>query len=443
MYQIAVRRRHRFERLGTAGLDHLGRQVPREALEGFPALRSVPRHIHMDPRAMAVSLTLDDRAYQLLDGCERDAARPDEQTEILSRHLDQDRFILDHARDIRSNLERVHQPLGERFRGFGLLLDRHIMLRGFHVIPLFLARTTRARRCSTTSHRLAASAASAPTSTRGRSGRALAVTRRCAPITVAPITVLIGLPRRLLRTRPRTSAPAAATALPLAGLLSRDRLHSGTDSRLTAAQPTEEPGSRLFHHLVFDVFVVNSELVERGVQRLRDGAPSRLHPLHRVRLRLLDGTISPSSCSCVAGSAQRRFFRLLFRRRCPPAELPFPGVEPVLPTGRPPLGAGRCLAPFPPPFPAVRSPVAPFPEGGSWNNFRNPPGAFGVSIACSVLSTSITMVAPADSSAARPGMVIFSTISSCWPNRQLLLTRKYSTSPAGNWREKSPNMIGR
>ena len=72
---LAVERRHRLERLGTAGLEHLLGDAPGELLERLAALGAVAGDVDVDAHAVPVGLALDDRPHELLDRVERRALR--------------------------------------------------------------------------------------------------------------------------------------------------------------------------------------------------------------------------------------------------------------------------------------------------------------------------------------------------------------------------------
>ena len=116
----------------------------------------------------------------------------------------------------------------------------------------------------------------------------LAAGRSAGRSATRPRTSRISLGAPRLTVSRSTALPAAAIAA-IARLLARDRLHAGTNPRLAAAQTPEQAAARLGHDLVFDVVFIDAELVERGVERLRDGAARCLDPLHLSLPLLLVG----------------------------------------------------------------------------------------------------------------------------------------------------------
>ena len=131
-------RRHRLERLRTAGLEHLLGERPGELGERLAALRPVAGDVDVDPHAVPVGLALHHRAHELLDRVQRRALRPDEEPEVVAGDLDDDHVVVDHALGLGAEVEGVDQTLGELLGRLGLLLDRHVVLGRVHGAPLLL-----------------------------------------------------------------------------------------------------------------------------------------------------------------------------------------------------------------------------------------------------------------------------------------------------------------
>ena len=85
---------------------------------------------------MTIGLALHHRPDEFLDRIEGRAPRPDQEPEALAGDVHDDALVDDHAPDLRTEVERIHQTLGKRLRRLGLLLDRHFRLNRFHRVPL-------------------------------------------------------------------------------------------------------------------------------------------------------------------------------------------------------------------------------------------------------------------------------------------------------------------
>ena len=242
---------------------------------------------------------------------------------------------------------------------------------------------------------------------------------------MAPRRPRAPLPLPLPRPRRRCRSPG----------FSREIGFTRARIRASLLPSRKKAGSWLLHHLVLNVFVVHAELVERSIQRLGDSAPGRLHPLHRVRLRLLGGTISPP-----CGPAGRSDLSAAFCACCCDAVVhlasyPIPyrltTVDAYCPSGRGPgftrraaaARGGAFLGPIL--FAVGRRGLARVSIGRRGQLEQSPQTAGRARcVGRTVRALDLDDRGPAARIEARPGIVILRMISSCWPKRHVLLTKK-------------------
>ena len=286
---------------------------------------------------------------------ERRALRADEQPEVVAGDLDDHHVVVDHALGAGAELEGVDQPLREDLGRLGLLFDRYVMLDRVHGAPLLLVRVALTCRAPGLPlpdrfHRLHHRGRPAPRSTIPAAGGPPPVSG-VPPSPAAPASNRCCRPHRCGR-RSTATVGNATIRVHLCGagaprLLARDRLHPRPDAAIAAPEPPEESALRLLEDLVLDVVLVDTQLVERCIERLGDGATGRLHPLHGDRflrfgrhvlaapvVRLVRNRSAPLALLVVPATGRARVRRSTSASRSPPT----PPARAGRPFGVPPAG---------------------------------------------------------------------------------------------------------